>query len=165
MRIGAATARGFSAIRRCDAPGRSAAAPDRVTPGDRYFATDLSLPLLERERDPVTEPGYQIANAGQVQGDTYALPYETGTADFVFTSCHPPVVSSSPADRIQAFGEVARVLKPGGEFILFPWDASAQHPAVAAFIDRNFERVDARTSPYGRQMVALRKRDAAARED
>lgn len=127
---------------------------------NHYFATDLSLPLLERERDLVNEPGYLLSGSYQVQGDTYDLPYENGSMDVMFTSCHPPFVSSSPGERIQAFGEVARVLKDGGEFVLFPFDRDKQPPAVMAFIDRNFQQVDAAPSPYGsdREMVVLRKK-------
>jgi len=126
----------------------------------RYFGTDLSVPLMDRQRDVLNEPGFQIAGAYQVQGDTYDLPYESGVADVLFTSCHPPFVSSSPGERIQAFGEAARVLKEGGEFVLFPWTGQGEHPAVKAFIDKHFEVVDRQVSFYGadRQMVVFRKK-------
>ncbi len=123
-----------------------------------YFGLDASQPLLERNRDLITEPGFEVSRAYPVLGNTYNMPFTDDVADVVFTSCHPPFVSSSPGDMIQAFAEVHRVLKPGGEFLLFPSYPGEFEPAVNDWVENHFEVVatEARSS-RDRQVVIYRK--------
>ncbi|MBI3924552.1 MAG: class I SAM-dependent methyltransferase [Armatimonadetes bacterium] len=124
-----------------------------------YFGMDLSVPFLERSRDLLTEEGYRIPSAYPVLGDTFHTPFEDGVADLVLTSCHPPFVSASPPDMLQAMAEVRRILKPGGEFWLFPWTPGEAHPAVEAWLNSHFELVETHASPLGddRQLLVLRR--------
>lgn len=124
----------------------------------QYFALDQSMPGLERNRDLLNEDGYFVAGAVQVNGDSYASPFKDGCLDLVFTSCHPPFYSGGPAERMEAFHEVARVLKPGGEFVLFPWEKQRHDdPQVMAFVNQRFEVVE-RAGDEGRQVWVFRKR-------
>lgn len=127
---------------------------------DQYFGMDLSLPLLEKQRDLVHEHGHTVDGALQVQGDTYGMPFQDGTCDLVFTSCHPPFVSASPEDQVVALSEVARVLKPGGEFVLFPWYSEKKDSRVQDYLLRTYEVVERHSSPGhdDRQLLVLRKR-------
>lgn len=128
--------------------------------GHQYFGMDLSLPLLQKQRDLVHEQGHTVDGALQVQGDTYGMPFHDGTCDLVFTSCHPPFFSASPEDQVIALSEVARVLKPGGEFVLFPWYAETKDERIEDYLLRTFEVVERHSRPgeTDRQVLVLRKR-------
>lgn len=52
-----------------------------------------------------------------VQGDFMKLPFPDNTFDAVFaieSTCHAP-------DRSGVYGEIMRVLKPGGTFACYEW--------------------------------------------
>lgn len=119
----------------------------------RHFAMELSVPYLEYQRGLV--PG-----AIPVLGNTFEMPFNDGVADLVFVSCHPPFVSASPADQIQALAEVERVLAPEGEFVLFPWYADEKDPRVNDWLDQRFEVLERATAPMGggRELLVLKKR-------
>lgn len=125
-----------------------------------YFGMDLSKPLLEKNRELVNEPGYYIPEAYQVHGDTYQMPFRAGVADVVAVSCHPPFVSATADDQLTALSEVHRVLKPGGEFVLFPWREDRHDPRVNEFLSRNFELVESHSSHQGseRKLLILKAR-------
>lgn len=125
--------------------------------GNQYFALDQSMPGLERNRELLNEDGYLVAGAVQVTGDSYASPFKDSCLDLVFTSCHPPFYSGGPAERMEAFNEVARVLKPGGELVLFPWEKRHDDPRVMAFVNQRFEVVE-RAGEENRQVWVFRKR-------
>ena len=72
---------------------------------------DMTEPMAERARAAARAMGF-----GQVEvrvGDALDLPVESGRADFVITN---GVLNLTP-DKRQAFGEVFRVLKRGGQFL------------------------------------------------
>lgn len=128
--------------------------------GHQYFGMDLSLPLLEKQRDLVHEQGHTVDGALQVQGDTYGMPFQDATCDLVFTSCHPPFYSASPEDQVIALSEAARVLKTGGEFVLFPWYSEMKDDRIEDYLLRTFEVLERHPSPNeaDRQLLVLRKR-------
>jgi SAM-dependent methyltransferase len=58
-----------------------------------------------------------VSNAAFVVGDALSLPFDDDSFDAVYsfeTICHT-------ADKARAYGEVARVLRPGGAFTGFDW--------------------------------------------
>lgn len=124
-----------------------------------YFGMDVSRPFLERARELVNEPGHELENAYQVLGDTYRMPFQDDIADIVCVSCHPPFVSATPADKIRAFAEVKRVLKPNGEFALFPWDPTKVGQEVKEYLGKEFDLVESHSQYPGRELVFLRARD------
>lgn len=99
-----------------------------------YAATDLNPPMLERaqarmEADP--RLAFRPADAG-------ALPYESGSFDVVV--CQFGVMFFP--DRVGAYREARRVLRPGGRFLFSAWDrveansfAGAVHEALAAVLE------------------------------
>lgn len=125
---------------------------------NRYVGVDLSEPLAEKQIEFLVAGGAeQFFN---VKGDTYALPLHSNSCDLILTSCHPPFVSSVLEDRKMALDEVHRSLKPGGEFLLFPYNEKKQPPEFQAYLQERFELVDRRLSPLGddRFAVVLQKR-------
>lgn len=125
---------------------------------NRYIGVDLSEPLAEKQIEFLVAGGAeQFFN---VKGDTYALPLQSNSCDLILTSCHPPFVSSTVDDRKLALDEVHRSLKPGGEFLLFPYNENTQPPEFQAYLQERFELVDRRLSPLGddRFAVVLQKR-------
>ncbi|MFN8608490.1 MAG: class I SAM-dependent methyltransferase [Vulcanimicrobiota bacterium] len=125
---------------------------------NRYIGVDLSEPLAEKQIEFLLADGVQAFY--NVKGDTYALPLKSESCDLILTSCHPPFVSSSLDDRKLALDEIHRALKPGGEFLLFPYDQRKQPAEFQAYLAERFELVEQRLSPLGhdRQAVVLQKR-------
>ncbi|WFU26401.1 methyltransferase domain-containing protein [Bradyrhizobium sp. CB1717] len=82
--------------------------------GVRYVATDLNEPMLavaaqrQADDDPITWR----------QADGMALPF--GDAEFDVVCCQFGAMFFP--DRIKAYGEVKRVLNPGGTFVFNVWD-------------------------------------------
>ncbi len=126
---------------------------------NRYIGVDLSEPLAEKQIEFLVAGGAeQFFN---VKGDTYALPLQSNSCDLILTSCHPPFVSSTVEDRKLALDEVHRSLKPGGEFLLFPYNEKTQPPEFQAYLADRFAIVERRLSPLGsdRYAVVLQKRE------
>ena len=99
-----------------------------------YAATDLNPPMLERARARMgTDPrlAFRPADAG-------ALPYEDEVFDVVV--CQFGVMFFP--DRVAAYREARRVLKPGGRFLFSAWDrveansfAGVVHEALAVVLE------------------------------
>lgn len=124
----------------------------------RYVAVEMSEPYLEKQLEFLVSDTH--SRCFGVQGDTYNLPLRPGQTDLVVVSCHPPFISSNLPDRLEAFGEVHQALKPGGELVLFPFDATKQPAEVMSYLEKHFEVVDQAPSPLaeGRVAVVFRKR-------
>ena len=126
---------------------------------NRYIGVDLSEPLAEKQIEFLLADG--IKNFHNVKGDTYALPLQSESCDLIVTSCHPPFVSSSLEDRKLALQEVHRSLKPGGEFLLFPYSQRQQPDQFQEYLKEHFQIVGQQSSPLGPDRLALllKKRD------
>lgn len=86
-------------------------AAQAVGPGGRAIGIDMTDAMAERAR-----AGARALGLDQVEvrlGDASALPVESGSVDVVMSN---GVLNLTP-DKQEAFDEVFRVLKPGGEFL------------------------------------------------
>jgi SAM-dependent methyltransferase len=86
-------------------------AASAVGPNGRAIGIDMTEPMAARARAAARAMGF-----GHVQvraGDALDLPVDSESVDFVITN---GVLNLAP-DKRQAFGEVFRILKPGGQFL------------------------------------------------
>lgn len=83
-------------------------AAKRVGPAGQVIGVDMTPEMLERARANAAKLG--AANVEFRQGHIEQLPVESGTVDVILSNC---VINLSP-DKPQVFGEMFRVLKPGG---------------------------------------------------
>jgi arsenite methyltransferase len=86
-------------------------AAQAVGPGGRAIGVDMTEAMAERARVGARAMG--LNNVEVRLGDALALPVESDTVDFVISN---GVLNLTPAKR-EAFGEVFRMLKPGGQFL------------------------------------------------
>jgi SAM-dependent methyltransferase len=82
-----------------------------VGPGGQAIGIDMTEPMAERARASARALGF--AHADVRVGDALDLPVDSETVDFVISN---GVLNLTP-DKRQAFGEVFRILKPGGRFL------------------------------------------------
>ena len=82
-----------------------------VGPTGRAIGVDMTEAMAERARAGARALGFDHVEVRL--GDAMALPIESGTVDVVMSN---GVLNLTP-DKHVAFGEVFRVLKPGGEFL------------------------------------------------
>jgi len=119
----------------------------RLPPSARIVATDLNQPMLDHAaaRQP---------DAGRIawqQADALALPFEDGSFDAV--ACQFGAMFFP--DKIRAYREAHRVLKPGGRYFFNVWDRIAENEfadvvtqALAGLFPQDPPRFLART-PHG----------------
>jgi len=86
-------------------------AAQAVGPTGRAIGIDMTEAMAERARIGARTAG--LENVEVRLGDALALPVESDTVDFVISN---GVLNLTP-DKREAFGEVFRVLKPGGQFL------------------------------------------------
>lgn len=125
--------------------------------GNRYVAVDLSAQYLEKQREFLADE-FLLADVESVVGDTYALPLAAASADLLVAECHTPLVSGSVEALVRALNECARVLRPGGEFVLNPYYAEKQPPEATKHLLDLFELVHVQETEPGRRLLVLRKR-------
>ena len=113
------TAAGSGAVTRALLP--------RLGPEACYAATDLSQPMLDRAAAVLAGD----ARLAWRQADAMALPYEDGAFDVVL--CQFGVMFFP--DRVAAYREARRVLKPGGRFLLSAWDRVLANDFTRAVMD------------------------------
>jgi SAM-dependent methyltransferase len=82
----------------------------RVGPTGRVIGVDMTDDMLKLARENAEKRG--VTNVEFRKGHIESLPVESGTVDYVISNC---VINLSP-DKPAVFGEIARVLKPGGHF-------------------------------------------------
>jgi ubiquinone/menaquinone biosynthesis C-methylase UbiE len=130
-----------------------------LSPSARYVVTDLNQPML----DYAASQQAPDARIEWRQADAMALPFENGTFDLV---CCQFGAMFFP-DRVAAYGEAKRVLKPGGHFLFNVWDRIEENVfaddvtnALAEFFPSDPPRFMART-PHGYHDTALIRSDLA----
>ena len=82
-----------------------------VGAGGRAIGVDMTEAMAERALTGARTMG--LDNVEVRLGDALALPVESETVDFVISN---GVLNLTP-DKREAFGEVFRILKPGGQFL------------------------------------------------
>ena len=82
-----------------------------VGPGGHAIGIDMTEPMAERARASARALGF--AHVEVRAGDALDLPVDSASVDFVLSN---GVLNLTP-DKRQAFGEVFRILKPGGQFL------------------------------------------------
>jgi ubiquinone/menaquinone biosynthesis C-methylase UbiE len=95
----------------------------RALPDTRIEATDLNKAMLDVAEARIASPNLHFRAV-----DAQLLPYADGTFDAVvcqFGAMFFP-------DRVGAYREARRVLKPGGSFLFNVWDSLERNPASAA---------------------------------
>lgn len=86
-------------------------AASAVGPTGRAIGIDMTESMAERARAAAHAMGFGHAEVRT--GDALDLPVDSGSVDFVITN---GVLNLTP-DKRQAFGEVFRILRPGGQFL------------------------------------------------
>ena len=86
-------------------------AASAVGPTGKTIGIDMTEPMAERARAAARALGF--AQVEVRAGDALDLPVDSGSVDFVITN---GVLNLAP-DKRQAFLEVFRILKPGGQFL------------------------------------------------
>ncbi len=91
-------------------------AAKRVGASGRVIGVDMTAPMLARAQESAHEVGKALgyANVEFRQGVLEDVPVRDGVADLVTSNC---VVNLS-TDKPRVFGEIARVLKSGGRFVI-----------------------------------------------
>lgn len=87
-------------------------AADAVGATGRVIGVDMTPEMLARARRNAAKAG--IRNADFREGRLEALPVDTGTVDAITSNC---VINLVP-DKAAVFGQIARVLKPGGRMVI-----------------------------------------------
>jgi SAM-dependent methyltransferase len=96
----------------------------RLLPEASITATDLNQAMADYGARRVPEASWRRA-------DALALPFADDSFDLV--ACQFGVMFFP--DKRAAFGEVARVLRPGGRFLLNSWDVLGRNEFAAALAD------------------------------
>lgn len=133
---------------------------DRALPAEaKIVATDLNAAMIERAKTVGTRRAVDWRTA-----DAMALPFEDATFDAV--ACQFGVMFFP--DKVHAFAEARRVLRPGGALLFNVWDriqendfANTIFGALRELFPKDPPRFIERT-PHGYHDVAAIRRDLAA---
>ena len=106
----------------CGAGQPSATAAERVRPGGRVIATDLSPDMVAVTNRKAKALGLDNLEAQEMDMQALAFPdatFDGATCRFGLMFCPDPVKGAS---------EIRRVLKPGARFATAVWDVPAKNP-------------------------------------
>lgn len=95
----------------------------RALPGAEIVATDLNQAMLDVAAGRIAAPNVRFQ-----QADAQALPFADAGFDLVLSQFG---VMFFP-DRVGAYREARRVLKPGGRFLFSAWDRIEANPVTVA---------------------------------
>lgn len=98
----------------------------KLLPEARLLVTDLNQPMLDVAASKLDMPRVQFR-----QADAQSLPFDNGSFDLVV--CQFGVMFFP--DRIAAYREAGRVLKPGGHFVFNVWDRLENNTATQVAAD------------------------------
>ncbi len=87
-------------------------AADRVGPNGRVIGVDMTDEMIAKANENIAAAG--VTNVEVRKGFIEALPVESNSVDWVISNC---VINLSP-EKDRVFGEIARVLKPGGRMLV-----------------------------------------------
>ena len=104
----------------------TAALAETLPPAVAITATDLNQPMLDHA---MAKPG--LARVAFRQADAQALPY--GDAAFDAVVCQFGAMFFP--DRVAAYREARRVLRPGGRFLFSTWDRVEHAPVAHAALE------------------------------
>lgn len=93
-----------------------------VGPTGHVFGVDFTPEMLARSRESAGRQG--LANVTIVEGDIESVPLPDASVDVVISNC---VINLAP-DKSRVFAEAARVLVPGGRFIVADMLATERLP-------------------------------------
>jgi arsenite methyltransferase len=92
--------------------------------GGRVLGVDMTADMIAKARSNAAKLGYH--NVEFREGQIEALPIDSGAIDVVISNC---VLNLVP-DKVQAFTEMFRVLRPGGRFCVSDIVATGELPAA-----------------------------------
>lgn len=99
----------------------------RVGPAGHVYGVDLTAAMLEVAREAAAKQG--VGHVSFVQAPLEALALHDGLADWVLSNC----ALNHARDKAVAWREIARVLKPGGRFVVS--DIFAVEPIAPEYRD------------------------------
>jgi SAM-dependent methyltransferase len=123
--------------------GQSTRAAAGATPSGSVLGVDLSSPMLERARALARAEG--LANVEYVQADAQVHPFVTGSFDLAMSRFG----SMFFADKVAAFANIARALRPGGRLLLVTWQPLARNTQFVALFDALSQGRDLPKPPPG----------------
>ena len=110
----------------CGSGNPAATAAERVRPGGRVVATDLSPDMVAVTKRKAQTLGLDNLEAREMDMQALAFPdasFDGATCRFGLMFCPDPV---------KAVSEIRRVLKPGARFATAVWDVPAKNPFFTA---------------------------------
>lgn len=87
-------------------------AAERVGPSGRVIGIDMTDEMLAKAQENIEQSGFN--NVQVRKGLIEDMPIESDSIDWVISNC---VINLSP-EKDRVFGEIARVLKPGGSMLV-----------------------------------------------
>ncbi len=85
-------------------------AADKVGKSGKVIGLDMTPEMIQKAKENARKGGYKQVEFRM--GEAENMPVGDSTVDWVISNC---VINLSP-DKKKVFGEIARVLKPGGQF-------------------------------------------------
>lgn len=85
---------------------------EQVAPNGQAYGIDITEVMLDKARKTAEKTG--ISNASFLRADLEALPLADSSVDWVTSNC----VLNHASDKSKVWREIARILRPGGRFVV-----------------------------------------------